>query len=429
MKVLMFGWEFPPHISGGLGTACFGLTKALAEADTEIIFVIPRTESETETDHLELVNASKIPISTEEIKATPSVRQYSNLVTVGVTSAIKPYTSPDVFVHQENLKTWSYQFAGNKNAKGCYPFSGTYNHNLMEEVVRFAAAAVEIAGQQQFDIIHAHDWPTFAAGIAVKKLTGKPLVLHVHATEYDRAGEQGDAQIYDIERTGMECADRIIAVSRLTKDMITSKYQIDPDKVIVVHNGIISKKKNHVIQRPPIGKKIVTFLGRITFQKGPEYFVDAAVRVLQKFPDVHFVMAGSGDQLPPIMERAARLRISSHIHFTGFLKSDQVDRIWSITNVYVMPSVSEPFGITPLEAAQAGVPIIISNQSGVSEVLRHAIKVDFWNVEELANAICNLLKYQSLSNMLRSYSTEEINQVTWKQAAKKVNTLYHALTK
>jgi len=226
----------------------------------------------------------------------------------------------------------------------------------------------------------------------------------------------------------MEAADQVIAVSQWTKNIIVRKYHIPESKVHVVHNGAIPSKRKKNLKLPPIGKRIVTFLGRITYQKGPQYFVDAAARVLKLFPDVHFVMAGSGDLLPKMVERAAKLKISSHLHFTGFLKGDQVDKVWAVTNVYVMPSVSEPFGISPLEAAHAGVPVIISNQSGVAEVMQHAIKIDFWNIEALADAICNLLKHQSLTRTLKHQSKEEISTITWDRAAKKINTIYHELT-
>ncbi len=454
MKVLMFGWEFPPHISGGLGTACFGLTESLAKKDTQILFVIPKTDSETIEEGLQIRSASnvEIPINSilkHKLHHNPPYEEgeiseiVSNLRVIGIDANPAPYTTQHVLSDAVSLSSWNYQFPEKnitlssdldtaqttEEATVRYQFSGGYGPNLLEEVERYGLAGAEIARQEKFDIIHAHDWLTYQAGIAAKKISGKPLVVHVHATEFDRAGINADAPIFKMEHEGMEAADKIIAVSEWTKNIIINNYSIPADKITVVHNGALPAKQNEDIQRPPIGKPIITFLGRITFQKGPEYFVDAAEKVLSKFPDVHFVMAGSGDLLPKIIERVARLRIASHFHFTGFLKGEKVDRLWSVTNIYVMPSVSEPFGISPLEAVQAGVPVIVSHQSGVAEVMEHIVKIDFWNVEALADAMCNILKYQSLSNTLRNKSKEEISGITWELAAKKINALYHDLTR
>lgn len=259
-----------------------------------------------------------------------------------------------------------------------------------------------------------------------KRVSGKPLVIHVHATEFDRAGEEHiDQRVFNIEKMGMQEADKIIAVSQWTKDIIVNKYNIDESKVTVVYNGVTRTDKSDFSFLPKIGEHVVTFLGRITYQKGPQYFIDAAQKVLEYFPDTHFIMAGSGDLLPWMIENTAQLKLSSRIHFTGFLKGKQIDQVWSVTDVYVMPSVSEPFGITPLEAAQEGVPVIVSNQSGVAEVMEHAIKIDFWDVDALANAIINILKHKELSDALKVNGKKELESLTWKRAAKKINNLYH----
>lgn len=278
-----------------------------------------------------------------------------------------------------------------------------------------------------FDVIHAHDWLTYPAGIRAKEVSGKPLIVHVHATEFDRAGKNVDNRVFEIERQGMTEADKIIAVSQWTKDVIVGKYGIDPQKVTVVHNGIVASESMKIPFIPKIGDHVVTFLGRITYQKGPQYFVDAARKVLDYFPDTHFIMAGSGDLLSAMIDRVAQMKLSTRIHFTGFLKGEQMRQVWSVTDVYVMPSVSEPFGITPLEAIQAGVPVIVSNQSGVSEVVDHALKVDFWDTDALANAIINVLRHKGLSDSLRVNSRKEIGALTWRRAASKINELYHEL--
>jgi len=453
MKVLMFGWEFPPLISGGLGTACFGLTKSLAKRNTQILFVIPKNDDETTKEGLQIISASnvEIPISSiikHKIQHSQKSgdreisKSASNLEVIRVKAELTPYTSPHVLSDMVSISNWNYQFSEssivpsidlnaiheNELTTVRFAFSASYTPNLLEEVERYGLVGAEIARENKFDIIHAHDWLTYAAGIAAKNISNKPLVVHVHATEFDRAGKNIDPTIFKAELEGMEAADRIIAVSEWTKNIIITNYLIPASKITVVHNGALPANQSESIQQPSIGKPIITFLGRITFQKGPEYFVEAAAKVLVKFPDTHFVMAGSGDLLPAMMERVARLRITSHFHFTGFLKPEKVDQLWSVTTIYVMPSVSEPFGISPLEAVQAGVPVIISNQSGVAEVMKHVVKVDFWNVEALADAMCSILKYQSLSNTLRNKSMEEISTITWDAAADKINTLYHELT-
>jgi glycogen synthase len=473
MKVLMFGWEFPPHISGGLGTACHGLTHSLSKENIDILFVVPKLFGGESADRTDFINASNVPIATgsdhlEEYLSSglihPSIRHslYSAIEKKGsvqhieVPSTLSAYRSPAFGEASSAIEHWNYTFEERltlstetgKNAgeasktvsrsmktidtlpdKAAYRFSGFYGPNLMEEVRRYAQVGAAIARKFDFDVIHAHDWMTYLAGIAAKKVSGKPLVVHVHATEFDRSGEQVDTQVHAIERQGMAEADSVVTVSNWTKKIVLSRYCLPEEKVFVIHNGIVPKKNSPRPETvPPVGSHIVTFLGRITHQKGPLFFVEAARKVLDQIPDVHFVVAGSGDLMPLMIERIAQLRMSSHFHFTGFLKGKDIDKVWSMSNVYVMPSVSEPFGIAPLEAIQAGVPVIISNQSGVAEVMPHAIKVDFWNSNEVAAAICSVLRYKSLSNTLTRNSAEEIADISWSTAAKKLTNLYYGLT-
>jgi len=428
----MFGWEFPPHISGGLGTACFGLTRALMEEGAQILFVVPRSYGD---ETLELIDASEVWIG-NEVESETIVKDPTpvvQLVELVIESALSPYVDPSDKLMAIQQWNWEYRSRTTADCKLSeekrFRFSGQYGNNLLEEVIGYAEVAATIARENEFDVIHAHDWLTYQAGIAAKKTSGKPLIIHVHATEYDRAGEgSGNASVREIELAGMMEADLIIAVSQLTKDIIVQKYGISGEKVVVVHNGVMPGTESDFSFLPKISDHVVTFLGRITFQKGPQYFIEAARRVLEIFPDAHFIMAGSGDLLPTMVERIAKLRLSSRIHFTGFVRGRQVHQVWSVSDVYVMPSVSEPFGITPLEAIQAGVPVIVSNQSGVSEVIDHAIKVDFWDTEALANAIINVLKHRGLSESLRSNSKKEIESLTWKRAAKKINNIYHELS-
>lgn len=473
MKVLMFGWEFPPHISGGLGTACHGLTNSLSQEDVDVLFVVPKLQGGEASHRTRFINASQVHIdknSPLEEYISPSagdpemrktvfnvIREDSGIQRIEIPSTLSPYRTPSFGESASTVEHWNYdlknevrettpgrmtflpelheekQDVSNQNEDSpktqAYAFSGAYGPNLIEEVKRYAQVAAALASEVEFDVIHAHDWMTYLAGIAAKKISGKPLVVHVHATEFDRAGEQTDPQVRAIEHQGMAEADCVVTVSRWTKNIAISRYQVPEEKILVVHNGVVPKTSIEKLSfRLPAASHIVTFLGRITYQKGPLYFVEAARHVLDRFPDAHFVVAGSGDQLPVMIERIAQLRMSSHFHFTGFLKGKDIDKVWSMSNVYVMPSVSEPFGIAPLEAIQAGVPVIISNQSGVAEVLPHAMKVDFWNSQELAASICSVLKYKSLSRTLAKNSADEINDINWKSAAKKISQLYHELT-
>lgn len=435
MTVLMFGWEFPPHISGGLGTACFGLTKGLMEENTKILFVVPRAFGD---EGIRLINASDILLETaveESAESTEMIKTHERFVSIGVPSSLSPYTSAALWEETQVIEKWNYVFPSAtgeiKTGTGKrYQFSGAYGPALMDEVKRYGEVALEIARQHSFDIIHAHDWLTFPAGIAASKVSGKPLVVHVHATEFDRAGEKNiDPDVFEIELEGMTAADIIIAVSQWTKDIIVSNYGIDESKIRVVHNGITASALAEFSFLPKISDQVVTFLGRMTYQKGPQYFIEAARKVLNYFPDAHFIMAGSGDLLPAMIERVAQLKMSSRVHFTGFLKEKQIHQVWSVSDVYVMPSVSEPFGITPLEAVQAGVPVIVSNQSGVAEVMDHAIKVDFWNTDELANAIINVLKHKALSDSLAVNGLKDLELLTWNRAAKHIKKVYYELRK
>ena len=425
MKVLMFGWEFPPHISGGLGTACDGLTRGLAKNQVKVLFVMPSASGDEDQSAVHIINASDVTAFQTRKEAR---ELFAKVQFLKVTSNLIPYLGPDEFeekVDLEREKEWN-EFRISFGQK--FKFSGKYGSNLMEEVMRYSLVASAIARQNQFDVIHAHDWLTYMAGIAAKRVSGKPLVVHVHATEFDRSGENINRQVYDLEKRGMEAADRVIAVSNLTRNIIINNYHIDPSKVFTVHNAVdFSTVENREITRG-VPEKIVTFLGRITFQKGPEYFIEAAYKVLQKTKDVRFVMAGSGDLFNRAIRRVAKLGISSHFHFTGFLRGEDVKNMFAYSDVYVMPSVSEPFGISPLEAMKANVPTIISKQSGVAEVLNHAIKVDFWDVNAMADAIYGLLTFPALSAMTVRCGLEEVNALKWDNAALKVKQIYESVT-
>ncbi len=422
MKVLMFGWEFPPHITGGLGTACFGLTNGLAANKVNIRFVVPKAYGDEDETNVRIVNASDVEVNYNDL----IFKDYWNRVSyVEVGSNLVPYVSPEEYydiVDKEEKRT---EKEGEKTLTARYDFSGSYGKNLHEEIMRYAIVASEIAKHEPHDLIHAHDWLTYPSGIAAAEASGKPLVIHIHATEFDRSGRENiNPLVYDVEKRGFEAADRIIAVSQLTKNILINDYGIREDKIDVVHNAVIPKAKEVTEAQKAFPEKIVTFLGRITYQKGPEYFVEAAYQILQRDKNVRFVMAGSGDMLQKIIRRAAALRIADRFHFTGFLKSPEVDTMFALSDVYVMPSVSEPFGISPLEAMRSNVPVVISKQSGVSEILKHALKVDFWDIDALSNAIYGLLHYDALSKMFRNYGKTEVDNLKWEKAATLVKEVY-----
>ena len=342
-----------------------------------------------------------------------------------VGSNLVPYLDPEEFARAVDKSEMHSEKKEKSIFSRKYEFSGKYGANLMEEISRYALVAGAIASQYDFDVIHAHDWLTYYAGMAAQKVSGKPLVAHIHATEFDRTGENVNSIIYDIERSGMMAADRVIAVSNLTRKIVIEKYGIDPDKVFTVHNAIEPVDKPETLNvKKAVPEKVVTFLGRITFQKGPEYFIETAHKVLQKDRNVRFVMAGSGDMLNKMIRRVAQLKIADRFHFTGFLRGEAVDRMFALSDVFVMPSISEPFGLVPLEAMRTNVPVIVSKQSGVAEILKHAIKVDFWDVDGTADAIYGLLHYKSLSKMFIQYGKEEVDNLKWEHAAVKIMDVY-----
>ena len=426
MKVLMFGWEFPPHITGGLGTACYGLSKALLKQDVEILFVVPKAYGDESQDAARLINASDIKI---DISNRVFQDYWKQITYMEIGSNLIPYVSPEEFERLISNSIFDHTDVNSSIFQEHFMFTGKYGKDLMTEVSRYALIASVIAGSNHFDVIHAHDWLTYPAGIAAKKISGKPLVVHVHATEFDRSGENINQNVYDIERKGMEAADRVITVSNYTRQIVIDRYGINPDKVITVYNAVEPPINNVVVEaKKHIKEKVVTFLGRVTFQKGPDYFVEAAYKVLQKDKNVRFVMAGQGDMLNRMIKRVAQLRISDRFHFTGFLKGSDVDRMFALSDVYVMPSVSEPFGISPLEALRSNVPVVISKQSGVSEILKYALKVDFWDIDALSDLIYGLLHYKALSNMFMHYGKAEVDDLKWDDSALKVKSIYELMS-
>lgn len=384
----MFGWEFPPFNSGGLGTACYGLVKSLSKKNINVSLVLP------------------FPC---EIDFAKVVKNYNikNVKIKKVDYLLKPYATSETY--EKELKC-----AGKK-----------YSNSLIEEVRRYAAEAEDIARNEDFDVIHAHDWLTYEAGIIAKKISGKPLVIHVHATEFDRTGGNGvNTVVYEIEKRGMEKADLIIAVSNFTREKIMKYYGISSDKILVVHNAVEEFGSEYYGFPLKENKKIVLFLGRITLQKGPDYFVYMSKIVSDFIPNVKFVVAGDGDMKKIMIDKAAQMGILDRYLFTGFIRGKDIEMAYKMADVYVMPSVSEPFGITPLEAMANGTPTIISKQSGVAEVVVHALKTDFWDIEEMANKIVSILRYPGLKETLKVNSLNEVKKFNWDEVASKCINAY-----
>ena len=425
MQVLMFGWEFPPFISGGLGTACYGLTKAMTRLGADVVFVLPRPVDASHSSHVTLLTPEgTVPARSLQGGSSP-------IRILGTDPRSSAYARPQDPAGQRQARSGD-RGSGVLHGSASRPGSVVKSHydgDLFDEVDRYARMACRLIQGYSFDVIHAHDWMTYQAGMAASTMTGAPLVVHVHSTEFDRGGQHVNQRIYDIERQGMHQAAHIIAVSSLTKSMIVSRYGVDPAKVTVVYNAIDTDDRPEVEPPPRIRshEKTVLFLGRITMQKGPEFFVAAARKVLQQMDNVRFVMAGSGDLAPKVVEMAAREGIGRKLLFTGFLRGGDVERVFRIADLFVMPSVSEPFGLVPLEALSYGVPVIISKQSGVSEVLTNVIKVDFWDVDEMAKQIMAVLRCPSLHARLSDQGKAELSRLKWENSARQCLDLYERM--
>ncbi len=507
MKVLMLGWEFPPHISGGLGTACFGLTQGLGRIGVDVLFVVPRAWGDEDRRAARILGCNHVSFRERveldgrvppdgggrgeapgapraEAEAAPTAAPEgaasggeaggeeppARMETVVIDSPLHPYLTARGYAHlfatlpahagallatlpraPASPQEWESLVAAiaaerprrSSVARGrggrrrrivwrerTLPFSGQYGPGLMEEVARYAYVVGEVARRNDFDVIHAHDWMTYPAGVAAARVSGKPLVVHVHASEYDRSGDHPNHAVRDIEQLGLDAAGRVVCVSHYTAGVLQRFYRIDAARVRVVHNAVTHQEQmRDWHSEKAIPEPIVLFLGRVTFQKGPDYFLDAAARVVRLRPDVKFVMSGSGDMLPGMVERAARLGLGRNLHFTGFLRGKEVERIYAMADLYVMPSVSEPFGISPLEAMALDVPVIVSRQSGVAEVLRNALKVDFWDVEDLANKILAVLQYPALRDQLTGEGREEVRRMRWEVRAALVRDVYRELSR
>ncbi len=398
-RILMFGWEFPPHHSGGLGVACQGLTHALASRGLEIIFVMPK----------------RIDVGAPWARFVFADGHIEGRV---FNSTLKPYVT------------------GKSYMRALHDV-GIYGRDLLAEVVRYAAFGGLVAKEEGFDVIYAHDWLSFGAGVEAKRVSGKPLVVHVHATEFDRCGGPAgvNPDVYEIEKEGMEAADKVIVVSDFTKRIIVKHYGIPESKVRVVHNGVddttlprgaANRLKLTTLKQS--GYKIVLFLGRITLQKGPDYFLRTAKMVLSREPRTIFLLSGSGDMERQMMDMAASMGISDRVFFTGFLTGEDRSEVYAAADLFVMPSVSEPFGITSLEAMKLGTPVLVSKQSGVAEAVKHVLKADFWDVDEMTNKILGVIRHDGLRDTLSQNGRHEADALTWDEAAEKVENVLQEMS-
>lgn len=412
-RVLMFGWEYAPYFSGGLGVVTKSIVENLRRQGLEVIFVLPKIPPGMKSEFTHLINASEIELGDVKDNIKESDQFIETLLT--------PYMSSADY-HKTMDRALNY-LRNSLNAS-----SDLYGADLLSEVNRYSYIAGEIARKYPHHIIHTHDWMTANAGVVAKSYSGKPLIMHVHATEFDRTAGNPNQQVYEIERKGMEASDCIIAVSELTKQKIVQHYGISPDKIQVVHNAIDKiPGANQIDNRITKSDKIILFLGRMTIQKGAEYLLEAAAKVLSQKKRVKFVFIGQGDMLEYLIKRSIELGIEKKVIFTGFMDHSDVDRAYRMADLYVMPSVSEPFGITALEAINNGTPVMVSKQSGVSEVIKNALKVDFWDVDEIANKILAVIKYSHLSKFIARNAEEELHKIDWNSQSQKIVQIYNQI--
>jgi len=394
----MIGWEYPPHNSGGLGVACQGLTTALSGLKDHIYFSLPYQFSGN-VSHMTLLDCSH-----------PDWR---------VSNQAPPFFAYDQAIAVKRVDPASLNMS---------ELSSLPTSNLEKQVNQYQDQVIKNSHKKDFEVIHAHDWMSFPAGMNLKKKTGKPLVTHVHSTEFDRSPTGGSEFIMQSEHEGMQFADKVIAVSAYTKRILVNRYGIDSRKIEIVHNGIdsistVDPGRHHFAKSRPM----VVFMGRLTGQKGPEYFIKLAQSVLKEIPEAIFVVAGNGDLYQELLFTTAQKRMTSKMLFSGFVRGKQKEKLLDRADVFVMPSISEPFGLVAVEAAQRATPVIISKTSGVAEVLPSSIQVDFWDIKLMTSNIVQLLSDKNLSQKVVNGQTKELENVTWKSAAQKVKDVYKSV--
>ncbi len=415
-KVLMLGWEFPPIINGGLGVACHDLSAAMSEL-ADITMIVPKSSPDFKMKNMNLIGLNNLDVNSLATYFNNTQQQPFTLHTVP--ADINPYHT----LQPENFEdTYCSLLTTEREKAGVFTIDQLYGNDIVSKVAQYASITAELASNMDFDVIHAHDWMTMLAGVKIKQQTGKPLVMHIHSLEVDRGGENSKGWVYQLEKKGMEYADLLMPVSHFTAQNIHQHYGIDKRKMFVIHNG--SKVVKAFRSKRRFKEKTVLFVGRLTRQKGPEKFLDIASKVLEKDKDVRFIMAGSGDYFKPLLEQSSYRNIGNRFHMAGFLNSQKLNYLFSISDVYCMPSVSEPFGLSAVEAAQFKIPCVISKQSGVSEVLNGSLKFDFWDTDKAAGCILKLISDSVLRNKVIEDASQNLNSVSWEIAAKKIIDAY-----
>jgi glycogen(starch) synthase len=417
-RVLMLGWEFPPVINGGLGVACHDLCIAMSEY-SRVTMILPKSNPEYRVENLELFGLNSI--DTRTLKNISHLQEYEQLEHVHfIDSNLDPYYNGNMTRHQHaEIKS---KYINDVEIGGetftVFNIDDLYGGDVIEKVQVFGKLAAKIALTLEFDVIHAHDWMTMIAGMEIKSKTGKPLVMHIHSLEVDRGGPHSKGWVYQMEKRGMEYADVLMPVSNFTAENIKTHYGINEAKIFPVHNGI--RPVNVFHKERAFDEKMVLFVGRLTRQKGPEFFLEIASRVLEYYPDVRFVMAGQGDSFQNIVDKSAYKHIGNRFHLTGFLDMDKIHELLASADVYCMPSVSEPFGLSAVEAVQFGIPVVISKQSGVAEVLTGSLKFDFWDINKAADYIIGLLQDDVLRVKMVEDANNDLLSISWENSAKKV---------
>ncbi len=420
-KVLMLGWEFPPLINGGLGVACLGMAKSLSR-HVDLSIILPKTDPNFIVNNVELIGLNNLQLSDihqEDVQV--NYKEFSDVEYID--AEFLPYQtseSKELNILGSAVERFSRTTQADLDA---FKLDDLYGSDVIGKVIQYSKVATRLALAKDFDIIHAHDWMTFLAGVEIKKATGKPLALHVHSLNYDRVGPDGRGWVYDLEKYGMEQADLLLPVSHYTGSIIQSHYGIDSSKIKAVHNGVEPVKTYRV--SPSFPEKLVLFLGRVTVQKGPEFFLDIASEVFKLNSKVRFVMAGTGDKLKRLIESGAYKHIGDKFHFTGFLNKDKVHRLLAMADVYCMPSVSEPFGLSALEAAQFGIPAVISKQSGAAEVMKGALKADYWDTQLMAKHINDLITNDVLRDKVVADGYEDLKTLSWDTASDKIVKIFN----
>jgi len=423
----MLGWEYPPHISGGLGTACRGIVGGLTSVGVDVLMVLPRLHGDEQTGGARLRSAGDVPLPPGEAAQDASELRGS-LQLAYVDSPLRPYQTRASYADMlRRLRRHERRPRPRDPRAVAVPLYGGYGPNLAAEVERYALAVAEIAREEDFDVVHAHDWMTFPAGLLARRVSGRPLVCHVHACEWDRSGADADRGICAIEQTALDVADRVVCVSHFTRGVLAANYRLDPERTRVVHNAVTRTSARRRRRLRTEGPPTVLFLGRLTRQKGPEFFLRAAARIAERRRDVRFVVAGDGDQRQELIERAAGAGLARNVFFTGFLGPEDVERAYAEADVYVMPSLSEPFGITPLEALALDTPVIVSRHSGVAEALDSSPKVDYGDVEDLAAKVLTLLDRPELREALVRAGQAESAALRWERSAGRLLDVYREI--